>query len=219
MALVLPEDFDTAEVTVLKRHVRSVAQKYAERHGWCDVVNKALAEAGITDNSKIHVCVTFRVGGVDLDFTTVQRYSVGDLSGKTDEEQRVWVAEQIQIEQDVMVAGVTMELPVEVISLENASTPGIGDVEVPVGYLPIYTSEEGRVAHLIGEHSVPEYAQESEEAYANWLRNQRMGSDIKALCRAGDYWTRPVVRSPRADTGRVCATCTKRADDALAARG
>lgn len=73
---------ESQEVKDLKDTIKKVAKAYTDRHGWCNEVNNALRDAGITDSSTMME--------VDIDVLVTAkipvRLDVGNLKGKTQEE-------------------------------------------------------------------------------------------------------------------------------------
>jgi hypothetical protein len=75
---------DSPEVAALKENVIRVARKYTNQHGWCNEVNKALAEMGIQSTPKplvVHVTTTHP-------FEFDVRVDVNELVGKTETQQK-----------------------------------------------------------------------------------------------------------------------------------
>jgi hypothetical protein len=218
MPLNISVEAEHPDVTVLKAKVREVAKRYTKKHGWCAEVNKALREAGIEDDAKVKVEIKFTVSG-SAEQTATQTFAASALAGKTAEEQNAWVADQIAPK--VVVAGVEVTLPVTVIDLtlveEIKPVPAAGykdGMDYPDGYVHFYTSNEGRVAHLVRKDSVldtdlavagsgPGHAVSVINA---WLRQRR----IRALCGTEpSYYGQATASSVRAE-GRVCQNCQSR---------
>jgi hypothetical protein len=199
MPLNIEVEQEHPDVTALKEQVREVAQKYARRHNWCAEVNRALAEAGIIDPrpKKMSVEILFTVGDSE-EQRAIKRFPLADLAGKTPEEQNAWVAEQITPK--VEVAGVEVtSLNVMVRDLNEVTRAARSGLEYPTGYVHFYTSNDGRVAHLMEDPGV--------EVTDGWLqRNGRY-----ALCTQVAYLA--VTESARSE-GRVCPHCLARAESA-----
>ena len=181
------------DVTALKAKVTEVAKKYAKQYNWCNVVDNALAEAGIiTTPTMLRVDITFTVAGSAEQHAT-KKFKAEDLTGKTTEEQNAWVAEQIAPK--VNVAGTTVTLPVTVIDLNLVET-GAGDPGLPEGYVKRFKTQDGRVQHIVPERNLT-----GEHNY-RW---------VNALCgeeNIGTSWSETSNRSE----DRVCRRCSEGAE-------
>ena len=191
------------DVTALKQKVIKVADQYTRTHGWCDVVNQALRDMGVKGvpgPRKINVEVTFTVEGVDGEQRATHRFDRESLADKTTEQQHEYVLEQIVTPS--VVLGVQITPNVTIIDLNEAARTSRDGLEYPEGYVHVYTSREGRVAHLLRDPGVDDLRR--------WLRR----GIHYAMC--SDLMTSPVTESDRSE-GRVCKKCLDRAESAAMA--
>lgn len=192
------ESVDSPEVAALKERVRFVADKYTSRHGWCSEVKKALREAGvITEDKKIAVDVTFSIAGSDPATSSI-KIKVSELSGLDEEGQKSLISKKISPE--VTVAGVKINLPVNIVSFsESPAPPSI----VPEGHYGYFLSNEGRVTHLVAG---PEKWETEEEFLKLFARSGTTW--ITSFCNNGTYYASDV--SSR-DENRLCTNCARAA--------
>lgn len=199
MPLDLSDQEDAnAELNQFKAHVKEVANKYTERHGWCDVVNQALREIGVEPEGIRAV--------VDVEIKVQMPVSIADikdLMGKTPEEQNAIIASKLIADRFVTVPS-TQSHGVRYLSTHDVIKPDqlkVVDVNqmaadtlvngVPAGYVAVFTSDDGRVRHFI------------QSAWAGERTFSRYG-----LC--GVQIPYPKTTSTR-DQGRNCVKCTERA--------
>jgi len=204
MPLQIEVEAEHPDVTALKQKVRDVAKTYTSRHGWCREVKNALREAGIEDERKINVEITFTVAGSD-EQKTIAGFPVSDLAGKTDEEQKQIVAEKIAPK--VNVAGAQVTIPVTIVDLNKSdkqAVGGLGGLEYPDAYIHFYVSDSGRVAHLANKPSSV-MAGQSVEDYLQRQRNS--GGALYSVCGEAAYY--PVSTSNRSEN-RLCQNCVSR---------
>lgn len=219
MPLNITTPVEPPEVTALKKKITEVAKKYTDRHGWCDVVNKALAEAGVNTTQTIGVKVDFTIGGVASDVT--QSFPLADLVGKTDAEQKAIIA--AGIDSTVKVGGKTVKVPIEVVDLTevesliaNAVASWSGRM-IPPGYIEAFTGDNGRVTHLFPVRTgrrAP--AEPLDPANKNRVRTYLANSNAYAACGTTAYWS--ATTSSTRDEDRLCANCTRRATNSAASR-
>jgi stress-induced morphogen len=183
MPITIEGDTEHPDVTALKQRVREVAEQYAKRHNWCREVQRALAEAGIVDETRLHVQVDFHIEGADAQQTTI-RIPQSDLAGKTRRQQHALVADLLSPE--VTIGRVAIKVPVIIDDLNLVES---GASEVKDGYVLRYTSHEGKVQHIVEEVS---------------LRHNRHWT--LAECGSSGSWVEESSRSE----GRVCARCVTR---------
>lgn len=196
MPLGIPagEGGDSPEVIALKAQVEQTARKYAREHNWCSVVNQALKEMGIEPSETINITVEGMVPFA-LDVAVPKAIFAG-LS----EDEEMTAAAKLLDEGSITyhppggvrrVPGTTAKGgSMLVASVEMYA--GKVDDDLPEGYAKVFTSSEGRVAHILdhGESS-----------------RRRDGRWAVALCRAESYsWAETSAR----DEGRTCARCSER---------
>lgn len=193
------ESVDSPEVAALKERVRQVADKYTSRHGWCSEVKKALREAGVLpENKKIAVDVAFSLAGSDPATSTI-KVKVSELVGLDEEGQKSLISKKISPE--VTVAGVKINLPVNIVSFSAAPAP---PSIVPEGQYGFFLSDEGRVTHLVTSPSRFESSEDFEEKLL-----QNTSQWVAALCGNGSYY---VTTSSARDENRLCANCARAVD-------
>lgn len=213
MPLNIEVETEHPDVVALKKRVIEVTDAYTSRHGWCGEARNALREAGVLDspNNKVAVAIRFTLPGSE-EQTAVKVFNASDLVGKSDDEQKAWVAEQIT--PAVKVAGVNVPIPVTIVDLSNseANPSGYSDgLNYPAGYQHFYTSNEGRVAHLTSIDRLDQRAQRAidREESAHRVESQMRNVYVYALCGASAAYGAKLtsVRSEH----RVCAKCLTRA--------
>lgn len=186
MPITIEGEVEHPDVTALKQRVREVAETYAKRHNWCREVQRALAEAGIVDETRLHVQVDFHIEGADAQQTTI-RVPQSDLAGKTRRQQHALVADLLSPE--VAIGRVMVKVPVRIDDL-NLVESAAGAIHE--GYVLRYTSDEGKVQHILNEDA---------------LRNSPYFSS--AECGASGSWVENSLRGEN----RVCTRCTTRHDN------
>lgn len=205
MPLNIEREVEHPDVTALKAKVTTVARRYASSHGWCSVVEDALREAGVTGTSgprNINVEVTFTVNGGE-EQKAVHRFPRDPLAvAESVEAQHQYVLDQIVVPS--VVLGVEVKPEVQIIDLTEA-THGKGGLEYPDGFVHVYSSREGRVAHLLREPTDRGHT----ENLRRWLRR---GLHY-AMC--GSMMSAPTEESDRSED-RVCKKCLERAQSAVA---
>lgn len=186
-----------AEIRAIKTKVNEVAQKYTKRHGWCDVVNAALAEAGMGR--------TYKTVEVEMVLPTSYTIEVdAEEYEEMDEEQRkTLIAGSVSF--STVLTPVTDSVRVgrahatgtepAVQAITESKVIGMSATRTPAGYEWMFTSNEGRVQHL----TFP-----TNNAYS---RNRR-----SALCGAGSTWTEWTIDSDRSE-GRRCERCERAANN------
>ena len=188
-----------SELNEFKTKVEVIAKKYAKEHNWCEVVDRALAEIGIEPTglrAMVDVQVTVQMP-ISLD-------SITDLVGKTPEEINTTIAEKM-VQDGFVLVPAHQSHGIRYLSTHdrlNADRFKVTDVNeltgsstingVPMGYVAVFTSDEGRVSHYVLQSGM----------------ESRYGSS--ALCGASVYrWREHSSR----DEGRVCAKCRQRAQN------
>lgn len=206
MPLQIEVEAEHPDVTALKQKVREVAQSYTRRHGWCREVKNALREAGIEDERKVNVEITFTVAGSD-EQKTIAGFQVSDLAGKSDEEQKALVAEKIAPK--VNVAGAQVTIPVTIVDLNESdkqAVSGVGGLEYPDNMFHFYVSDSGRVAHLANKPLAVVEDRQNVQQYIDAQRSR--GHAIYAICGETAYY--PTSTSIRSEN-RICQNCASRA--------
>jgi hypothetical protein len=186
MPITIEGEAEHPDVTALKQRVREVAEDYAKRHNWCREVQRALAEAGIVDETKVHVQVDFHIEGGEPQ-QTMLRMPQSDLAGKRRAAQHTFVADLLSPE--VTIGRATIKVPVIIDDLNLVESGGTEALRE--GWVLCYTSVDGRVQHIVHGAS---------------LRDQPYWTI--AECGASGSWVEESTRSE----GRVCARCTTRHD-------
>jgi len=186
-----------SELNEFKTKVEVIAKKYAKEHNWCEVVDRALAEIGIEPTglrAMVDVQVTVQMP-ISLD-------SITDLVGKTPEEINTTIAEKMVQDGFVLVPahqshGIRYLSTHDRLNADRFKVVDVNELSnnitvngIPMGYAPMFTSDEGRVSHYV-------LRSELENRYGT-----------SALCGANVYRWRE--RSDR-DEGRTCAKCQQRA--------
>lgn len=180
-----------------KARVRAEAMDMATQHNLCATVEQTLAKVGISNEFSL-VTITktvteetvFRVP-IDL----LNGYSEDDLkkvikkretTGLSGKEHRSWQ----QVQQIT-----NRRLPGEVTNVTIAD-PSVG------GYVTAYSSDQGRVLHLVRE-TIPG------SALMPGRRQRNEGMDNVSLCGAERGWNGWYQNSQRGE-GRMCEKCTRR---------
>jgi hypothetical protein len=203
MPLNIEVEAEHPDVTALKKNVAQVAKRYATAHGWCSVVDDALREAGVTGPSgprNINVEVTFTINGGEEQKAT-HRFPREPFVGKSAEQQHQYVLDQIVT--PVSVLGVEVRPDVQIVDLNETTGLGRDGLDYPDGYIHVYSSREGRVAHLL------RLPVNEPENLGRWIRR---GLHY-AMC--GSLMSTPTQESDRSED-RVCKKCLDRAATAVA---
>jgi len=192
-------EVEPKEVREFKTKVETIAKRYAKQHNLCSVVDKALAEMGVGKPADpINVTVE-----VMVPVTMVIEMDKGDFAGKTPEEEAQIVAAHLSKTGNLIVdSNITRprraprmtkgDLDVRDVSEWTPEPTQVGTTVVPSGYEPRFTSDQGRVSHLLTVFQAEE---------------QRRGRYAAAACGASSYyWTSHSYR----DEGRVCQKCMDR---------
>lgn len=131
---------DETELDQFKGRVWTIAKKYAKLHSWCDEVDNALKEIGITEPTMVLVKVRTIIGDVDL---RVQQSSIP----ADDLEQRKFFASIIGT---IKVA--STKITVDEDFIVDANLVLKDKTSLPYGEFEHwrFTSIEGRVRHYIG---------------------------------------------------------------------
>lgn len=230
------EPTEHPDVTALKQKVAEAAKEHSRRNH-CGEYKSWLRQLGIEDvkAKKIVVEITFTAFGVEGQKAT-KAFPEKDLVGKTAEEQNAWVAEQIS--EKVTIAGTQVAIPLTVTDLNPAEdavvlteaspswgTTGLGLV-VPYGYTHVYTSNEGRVAHLVRLNDetlrqlhLTNGEREQENIILTFLnRGNGYRGRATAACStdpgAWGGWARASSRSEN----RICQNCNQQAERRPVAR-
>lgn len=154
MSLIDVSKYDTgesAEVAAFKAKVRTVADKYSKKYGWCSEVNRALGEMGIANHKPIQVKVSFVIGEITIE--KVVAVSIESLLGQSEEGQRNAVAEAIPDVEVRLGSQVVQTLDVGPDDIENFelhSDPNVAEDDTTRWW---YTSDNGRVLHYLSEYS------------------------------------------------------------------
>jgi len=197
----------------MKQTVVTTARKYASAHGLCEVVDKAIEEAGLGPNlEKIEI---------DIQIPAKIEFDVdaGLIEGMSDDDRAMYVAKELAPALLLMVdktkTGIIPQ-PIGVgarrrngvhggdpkVTLGDIVVEGYGTVEMPEppespwntppGYITRYTSNEGRVLHH--------------------FENRGMGTVARALCGRVLYTYQDSLREDSArGENRLCGDCRRRA--------
>lgn len=211
MPLNIEVQTEHPDVTALKKRVVEVTHRYTNAHGWCNEANNALREAGVLDSPKnnIRVAITFTVAGSE-EQQAVKVFNAADLIELSDDERKAFVAEQIM--PDVSVAGVKVNLPVTIIDLNNTEATGMNSgLAYPEEFQHFYSSQEGRVAHLIRADRLHRRVR---EAIANGEPPEVVEAAMKrgyiaATCGMNAAYS-ATLTSTRSEN-RICVKCIERA--------
>jgi len=138
-------EVDSPEVAALKKKIVAVAEKYKVRHGWCDAVDRAVAEIGIAPPAPVKI--TGKVLGV-VDFGI--DIPASDLFDKTDDQQAKAIAKQVGF---LRVGSTTVEITPEMLTnLAVVAPPAPASVVGPGPQGHVWRKvDSGRVNHLFRE--------------------------------------------------------------------
>lgn len=149
---------DSPEVEAVKKKVLDVAKKYKKKHGWCDVVDKALAEMGLTPQPlQVDITLLGRTERVKVNDTSA-------LVGKTAQQQ----AEHLLANHvtNAYIGGTYVPLPVSLVTEMkiHVPPPPFRPAIYPDGILAM--SMSGRVWHVM-ENDEARYAKCGTRVYVH----------------------------------------------------
>lgn len=145
--------FDSPEVAALKEKVKEVAERYAKRHNWCDVVKQALIEAGCMNDDKTTLLVKVTL---TLGFVFDVKIPPGELHEKTEAEQKAILAEKIGTVSLVganKVTGGFKVAPSSITTMEAVPPPPTPEHARHAAWR--YLGNDGRVRHLFVASNAP----------------------------------------------------------------
>jgi hypothetical protein len=200
---------DSAELAEYKRKVEKTAKEYAERHGWCRVINDVLRDLEIKPEQKITIDVATSLG-----ITLTQQVLPSALIGLTDDEQKALVAGELKSLRIAADNGANGSLPVtpEMIAdlslhvRETAASLGgyVANEEVEGVGTWLFGSDDARVEHFFRDV----YVRDGRIVNATGATINDYYRIQQSVCSSIDSYTlrRTSVRSER----RHCAKCTDR---------
>ena len=193
--LETPESQEHPDVIACKRRILQLARDHTNRFHCGGGAEEAVRAAGLMPPAerRLQVVVEFSLSDGEHQETTL-RFDESDLIDKTEEEQNTFVEEMLRADAMIYVGDQRIPVPIMVHDL-NLLAPPEG---VPMGHSLLYTSNEGRVAHIVPDHDTSG-------------RGRRRGLAV-ALCSTESFGWQET--SPRA-SGETCARCSERASRML----